>query len=225
MKPSEKSLRKKRRKHPKSRTIVPTLKETCVFLVCLIAALQVHAQEDIKTPSQKSKEAVEKLLRTPATVEKNLQGIAKAAKAKLVESLPEPTHPSPNSAPAIEKQSNSPERLSVSPTSRRDPFRPFTLTVRSNVRRRENLSPLERYELGQLKLVGIILNSKEPTAMVEDSAGFGYVVKVGTPIGASDGTVKAIKQNEIIIEEFFVDLYGARKRREVNMRISAESAE
>ena len=202
-----------------------TIKKTCVFLVCLIAAVQVHAQEDIKTPSQKTKEAVEKLLRAPATVEKNLQGIAKAAKAKLIESLSESTHPSPELAPVNEKQSNSPERPSASPTGRRDPFRPFTLTLRPNVRRRENLSPLERYELGQLKLVGIIWNSNQPRAMVEDSAGLGYVVKVGTPIGASDGIVKAIKQNEIIIEEFFVDLYGARKRREVNMRISAESAE
>ena len=194
-------------------------------MVCLIAAVQVQAQEDSKTPSQKTKEAVEKLLRTPATVEKNLQGIAKAAKAKLIESLSEPTHPSPESAPASEKQSDSPERLSATPTGRRDPFRPFTLTLRSNVRRRENVSPLERYELGQLKLVGVIWNSSEPRALVEDSAGLGYVVKVGTPIGASDGIVKAIKPNGITIEEFFVDLYGARKRREVNMRISAERAE
>ena len=202
-----------------------SIKQTCVFLVCLIAAVKVHAQEDIKTPSQKTKEAVEKLLRTPATVEKNLQGIVKAAKAKVIESLSEPTHPSPESAPANEKQSDSPERLSATPTGRRDPFRPFTLTLRSNVRRRENVSPLERYELGQLKLVGVIWNSSEPRALVEDSAGLGYVVKVGTPIGASDGIVKAIKPNGITIEEFFVDLYGARKRREVNMRISTERAE
>jgi type IV pilus assembly protein PilP len=84
---------------------------------------------------------------------------------------------------------------------------------------------LERYDLGQLKLVGIIWNLKEPTAMVEDSVGLGYVVKVGTPIGAGDGTVKAIKQNEIVIEEFFVDLYGVKKRREVSMRVSVEKME
>ena len=205
--------------------IVATLRKTCVFLLSLVAAVQVYAQEQIKTPSQKSKEAVEKLLRAPATIERNLKEIGKATKDKLTESLSEPNPATRDSAAIDEKQSNLPERLSGSPTGRRDPFRPFTLTIRSNVRRRENLSPLERYELGQLKLVGVILNSKEPRAMVEDSSGLGYVVKVGTPIGASDGIVKAIKQNEIIIEEFFVDLYGARKRREVNMRISAERAE
>lgn len=205
--------------------IVETSRKTCVFLISLVAAVQVHAQEQIKTPSQKNKEAVEKLLRVPATIEKNLKEIDQAAKGKLTESLSEPTSATQDSAAVNEKQSNLPDRWSGSPTGRRDPFRPFNLTVRSNVRHRENLSPLERYELGQLKLVGVILNSKEPRAMVEDSAGLGYVVKVGTPIGASDGIVKAIKQNEIIIEEFFVDLYGARKRREVNMRISAERAE
>ncbi len=202
-----------------------TKKEACVFLVGLIAAVQVHAQEDIKTPSQKSEEVLQKLPQAPATVGKNLQGVTKAAKAKLVESLPEPSHPTPNAPPPNEKQSNSPENLPASPVGRRDPFRPFTLTVRSNVRRRENLSPLERYELGQLKLVGVVWNSNEPRAMVEDSAGLGYIVKVGTPIGANDGVVKTIKPNEIIIEEYFIDLYGARKRREVNMRISAEAAE
>jgi type IV pilus assembly protein PilP len=197
----------------------------CVFLFCLVAAGQLPAQEAIKTPSQKGKDAVERLLRTPATIGKNLNEIDKTAKSKLTEAQPETPRAVPGSASVNENPSNPPGGLSESPKGRRDPFRPFNLTVRSNVRRRENLSPLERYELGQLKLVGVILDAKEPRAMVEDSAGLGYVVKVGTPIGASDGIVKAIKQNEIVIEEFFVDLYGARKRRDVNMRISAESAE
>ncbi len=205
--------------------IVVTLSKTCIFVITLVAAVQLYAQEHVSTQAQKTKEAVEKLLRAPTAVEKSLKETNKAAQSKLTESLSEPTPVSSDSTAANEKQSNLPGRLSETPTGRRDPFRPFNLTVRSNVRRRENLSPLERYELGQLKLVGVILDSKEPRAMVEDSAGLGYVVKVGTPIGASDGVVKAIKQNEIIIEEFFVDLYGARKRRDVNMRISAESAE
>lgn len=205
--------------------LVVTLIKACVFLLSLIAAGHVHAQQAIKTPSQGSKEAVEKLLQAPATIGKNLKEMDKTTNGKLTEALPEASSAAPGSATVNEKPSNSPVRLSDSPTVRRDPFRPFNLTVRSNVRRRENLSPLERYELGQLKLVGVILDSKEPRAMVEDAAGLGYVVKIGTPIGASDGIVKAIKQNEIVIEEFFVDLYGARKRRDVNMRISAESAE
>lgn len=137
---------------------------------------------------------------------------------------PAPSTPASEKPPmAAEKNAGLEEHLQ--PKGRRDPFRPFTLNVRPTVQRRENLSPLERYDLGQLKVVGIIWNLKDPTAMVEDSAGLGYVVKVGTPIGANGGTIKAIKQNEIVIEEFFMDLYGVRKRRDVSLRVSVEKME
>lgn len=108
---------------------------------------------------------------------------------------------------------------------RRDPFRAFTLNLRSTVRRRDNLSPLERYELGQLKLVGIIWSIKNPTALVEDTSGLGYTVRVGTPIGANDGKVKRISPDALLIEEEYIDLYGSKKKREVSMRLAAEKSE
>jgi hypothetical protein len=108
---------------------------------------------------------------------------------------------------------------------RRDPFRPFTLNLRPIVRRRDNLSPLERYELGQLKLVGIVWSIKTPTALIEDSSGLGYTVRVGTPIGANDGRVVKISPSAIAIEEEYVDLYGAKKKREVSMSLTVEKAE
>ena len=108
---------------------------------------------------------------------------------------------------------------------RRDPFRPYTVSSKnSNARRRENLSPLERYELGQLKLVAVIWNAKEPSAMVEDASGLGYLVKIGTPIGPNDGKVTAIRRDGILIEEYLTDFYGVTKKQESSMRLSAESA-
>lgn len=58
--------------------------------------------------------------------------------------------------------------------------------------------------------------------MIEDNAALGYVVKVGTPIGNNDGKVKAIHRNEVVVEEFYSDEYGARKKREVGMKLSTE---
>ena len=89
-------------------------------------------------------------------------------------------------------------------------------------RQRENLSPLERFELGQLKIVGIVWDIKEPRAMIEDSAGLGYVVKIGTPIGSNDGKVKTIHRDQIVIEENYTDAYGGQKKRDVRMRLSTE---
>jgi Tfp pilus assembly protein PilP len=60
--------------------------------------------------------------------------------------------------------------------------------------------------------------------MVEDAAGLGYLVKVGTPIGPNDGKVKTIKRDGIVIEESTTDLYGVTKKQESTMRLSAESA-
>lgn len=108
---------------------------------------------------------------------------------------------------------------------RRDPFRPFTLNLRPTVRRRENLSPLEQFGISQLNLVGIIRSAKEMVALVEDNVGRGYTVRVGTPIGANDGKVKMITPVAVLIEEEYIDLYGAKKRHEVSMRLPLEKLE
>jgi type IV pilus assembly protein PilP len=98
----------------------------------------------------------------------------------------------------------------------------MTMRTKVSARPRENLSPLERFDLSQLKIVGVVWDIKEPRAMVEDSAGLGYVIKVGTPIGSNDGRVKAIQRDQIVVEENYEDAYGARKKRDVSMRISTE---
>ena len=198
-----------------------------VCLILLLAPGFTGAQEKLETPSQKTKEAVDKLLRAPSVVAKSLQDLSNTAKAKLQDAVAETKSTKANSdgAPPAEQKSDSQSPVNSSTDGKRDPFRPFTLNTRTSSRPRENLSPLERYDLGQLKLVGIVWHVKEPSAMVEDSVGLGYIVKVGTPIGANDGKVRAIKPNEIIIEETYVDLFGAKKKREVNIKLSVEKAE
>jgi Tfp pilus assembly protein PilP len=141
---------------------------------------------------------------------------------------PEPAGDLPAATPSNvpssqEKTTERPEGTRAS-SGRRDPFRPFTTAPRGGTRRRENLTPLERYELGQLKLVAVIWDLKEPSALVEDAAGLGYIVKAGTPIGINEGKVKAIKPGELIIEETYVDVYGAKKKRETSMLLNVEAA-
>jgi Tfp pilus assembly protein PilP len=58
--------------------------------------------------------------------------------------------------------------------------------------------------------------------MIEDKAGLGYIVQVGTPLGTNYGSVKAIQRDEIIVQESFEDVYGARKKREVAMKLSVD---
>jgi Tfp pilus assembly protein PilP len=197
-----------------------------LWIILLSGASSIGAQEKLETPSQKTKEAVDKLLQAPRSISKTLHDVTEAAKAKLRDDVAETKSTKANSE-TTQPVEPKPHQLSAPnsfTTGRRDPFRPFTLNTRTHSPR-EALSPLERYELAQLKLVGIVWHVREPSAMIEDSAGLGYVVKVGTPIGPNDGKVKAIQPDQIIVEETYVDLFGGKKRREVNIKLSVERTE
>jgi Tfp pilus assembly protein PilP len=169
---------------------------------------------------------VDKFNAAPGAVGKTLQDLGKTIGAKLGLGSSEVKATS-EVAPltSLKKESEETQPPTAPIIGKRDPFRPFTLNNRPSQQRRENLSPLQRYEVGQLKLVGVIWDVKEPNAMVEDSAGLGYVVRIGTPIGSNEGKVKAIQPAKIVIEEFEIDLYGAKKKIERTMRLAPEKAE
>jgi Tfp pilus assembly protein PilP len=204
-------------------------KKLAWLIIPLCVGGSLWAQEKIETPAHKSKEAVDKLKAVPSAVGKTLQDLGKTLSAKLGPGQGEVKTTKTNSEavplPQAEKESED-AKPAVSPVlSKRDPFRPYTLNNKPSQRRRENLSPLERYELGQLKLVGVIWDIKEPNAIVEDSAGLGYVVRIGTPIGSNEGKVKTIQPARLVIEEFQFDVYGAKKMVERSMRLEPEKAE
>ena len=200
------------------------------LLLSVLAGLSVPgtlaAQENIPTPRQKAKESVEKLGKAPELAAESPGGLKEAAKPKI-NPVSDAKAASKTKAEAGDlaispKNVEQPAATRFSSEGKRDPFRPMTMRPRTSTRPRENLSPLERLELGQLKVVGIVWNAKEPTAMIEDTAGLGYIVKVGTPIGANDGKVKAIHAKEIVVEEFYADFYGAKKKRDVILRLLTE---
>ncbi len=92
--------------------------------------------------------------------------------------------------------------------TRRDPFRPFTLDLRPPMDDAEILSPLQRYELPQLRLAGVVLDLATPRAMLQDNSGMGYIVTPGTPIGRRHGVVKSIEARRVVVEEIVLDYYG-----------------
>jgi Tfp pilus assembly protein PilP len=197
-----------------------------VLSVGLLCEQTFSAEETIRTPSDQMKDAVNQLSKTPATIGKSLQGLTDAAKEKLRQTFGAKAK---TDAKADAVDLNVPKKVAESPAApvkskelNRDPFRPMTLRTKVSKAPRENLSPLERYELSQLKLVGIVWDIKEPRAMVEDSGGLGYVIKVGTPIGSNDGKVKAIHRNEVVVEEFYSDDYGTRTKRDVGIKLLTE---
>ena len=102
----------------------------------------------------------------------------------------------------------------------RDPFRPIFLTRKAKVEKPK--TPLEQYDVGALKLVAVIYDTQNPKAMVEDDAGLGYTVGIGTAIGNAGGVVKGIEPDRVIVEEEFIDFYGEKKKTQVVLRLKPE---
>lgn len=136
---------------------------------------------------------------------------------------PKPEAKAPAVVPAAEAQAKKAEPVALyDPRGKRDPFVSFV-----KVEERKNASPdtmslppLQRYELGELKFVGVIWMKKGARALVEDAEGKGYSVTVGTRIGRSGGVVSRITGKEILVREEFVGNRGEKIFRESGIQLT-----
>lgn len=110
----------------------------------------------------------------------------------------------PTPTPTPEEES---EESSYNPIGKRDPFKSF-LAEELAPGQQKALTPLQRYDIDQMSLIGIIWGISTPRAMVITPDGKGYVVQKGTLIGKNWGKVSRITQDEVIISEEFRDFEG-----------------
>ena len=135
---------------------------------------------------------------------------------------PKPEAKAP-AAPAAEAQAKKVEQVALyDPSGKRDPFVSF---VRVEERRKAavgtaSLPPLQRYDLGELKFVGVIWTKKGARGLVEDAEGKGYSVTVGMRIGRSGGVVSRITGKEILVREEFVGNRGEKIVRESGIQLT-----
>ena len=64
-------------------------------------------------------------------------------------------------------------------------------------------------------------SSGQKILVVEDEAGLGYIVRVGTEIGVNGGTVRAIDRGRILVEEQSVDFFGEARSSEVILEMAS----
>jgi type IV pilus assembly protein PilP len=96
-----------------------------------------------------------------------------------------------------------------------DPFEPLLReeaaqanAARLTGKKRPPQTPLEKIDLGQLKLVAIVASPSGNRALVEQSSGKGYILKAGTYVGLNSGKVVEITLQKVTIEEEYEDVYG-----------------
>jgi type IV pilus assembly protein PilP len=91
---------------------------------------------------------------------------------------------------------------------RRDPFVPLTQIRRPIEKSVEPATPLERYDLPQFKLIGVIVGKGDPKAMVVAPDGKSYLLSKGLKIGKNNGVILDINGESIVVEEKYYDFSG-----------------
>lgn len=102
--------------------------------------------------------------------------------------------------------------------NRPDPFFPFLTKelMQAEVEAKEELAGMRKFEPGQLTLVAIVFSDDGPLAMVQDSAGKGYVLRKGTKIGRS-GEVMDIAANLVVIKQLTYSLTREKRYKTIEM--------
>lgn len=92
-------------------------------------------------------------------------------------------------------------------------------------KRRIPRTPLEKMDLNQLKLVGIIRAESGNRALVEEASGKGYIISKGTYIGIHSGQVSEILKDRVVVEEEYEDIKGEITTRKRELKIEKPPGE
>lgn len=129
----------------------------------------------------------------------------------------------PPAAPVTETASKKPEPVVLyDPRGKRDPFLSFIKVEdrRKSLADAAMIPPLQRYELGELRFVGVLWTKKGARGLVEDAQGKGYTVMEGMRIGRSGGIVSRITDKEILVREEFIGNRGEKVVRESGIQLT-----
>ena len=101
-----------------------------------------------------------------------------------------------------------------SPIGKRDPFEnPLQAIVEVSEETGVPLTPLQKFDLEQLRLIGVIVGRGEPRAMVIAPDGKSFILRNGTKIGKNNGSVIDITTESVRVNERYFDFTGEVKSR------------
>ena len=85
-------------------------------------------------------------------------------------------------------------------------------------------TPLQRYDLDSLKLVGVLWGQLGNKALIQAPDGKGYTVTVNTLVGSRGGVIKEIQADRLIVEESRRDEFCKYEKATVTVPLRREGA-
>lgn len=141
-----------------------------------------------------------------------------APQAKKAVAKPADKEPNSQETPA-------PPKYVYEPAGLRDPFIPLVVTAKKAAPTSQGgaeiipLEPLQRFELDQLRLIGIIMVKPQPIAMVSAPDGKSYILKKGVKLGKNNGSVIAITIDAVVVKEEYLDISGDTRSATVEIKL------
>lgn len=158
----------------------------------------------------------------PMTVQPSTAPIPPAQAAGSVKEIPKPaTSAGVPSTPVAAAAKTPPlaeavDGYTYDPKSRREPFQSLTRLVKIDKTRLE-MPPLQRVQLSDLKLLGIMWGGYGYYGLVRTPDGKGYTVKEGMLMGTNNGVISAITDKAVIVSEPSIDIAGNKSTKDVEI--------
>ncbi len=137
-----------------------------------------------------------------------------------------PINPKPVQAAAVVEEPEEVEQFSYNPVGYRDPFASLVQVKKvGNDTPEEELTPLQRVSISDMRLEGIIILGKKVVAHVITPDGKAHIVTVGTLMGRNRGKIKRIVSDRVVVEEQFEDYMGNRIKQETVLKLRQKEGE
>ena len=113
------------------------------------------------------------------------------------------------------------DKFKLNPRLMHDPFVPLAVVDEKPPPPPEELPPLQKLELSQIKLVAVVMADNKTRALVEDSTGMGYIIRLGTEIGPPQkkGKVVKIEPGQVVIAQEIKDYMGNTKEQKYDLKL------
>jgi type IV pilus assembly protein PilP len=124
---------------------------------------------------------------------------------------------------ADEIEDDEEEIYEYNPSGKRDPFRTFLSQgvdpIPTDSFRR---GPLQKYDVGQYEIQGIIWGVDRARALVKDPEGEGHVMELGTYVGKNWGKVTSIDECVVVVTEEYQTRDGELMITPITLRLRPE---
>lgn len=195
-----------------------------------------HVSKRIKIVRPSATAEKEKAAPLPEKVAETEKPVALKPAAETAAVEPPETTVSPDAALPVTLAPESlfkGEQHLYSRKGRIDPFAPFLHKPEAEVQGEDQvkqsgrvpMTPLERIAIGQLTLTAVLQLSDTNIALVQESSGKGYVVKLGTYIGENGGRVSMIDKNSVVIEERSKNIFGKTETKKIELKLKKQPGE